>query len=214
MGGKHKYNPETKNEVESPAVKYVRLERAKKNKDGKNQDELDSEIIQNTSKAEGVAIPQGGYVYYNAIHQQKIYMTEKEILKLSEALVKWALNDPEALKITLFFNDRGITWQVCRDWRDRFQVFAAAWDLAMQAIGDRRELGAIKRELSEGLVKYTLPIYDKAIRDMEFEKAVLRLKAEEEQDRDNRTKYIFMPVIPETALVKEIPDENKTEEQV
>lgn len=212
MGGKHKYNPETKNEVESPAVKYVRLERAKKNKDGKNQDELDSEIIQNTSKAEGVAIPQGGYVYYNAIHQQKIYMTEKEILKLSEALVKWALNDPEALKITLFFNDRGITWQVCRDWRDRFQVFAAAWDLAMQAIGDRRELGAIKRELSEGLVKYTLPIYDKAIRDMEFEKAVLRLKAEEEQDRDNRTKYIFMPVIPETALVKEIPDENKTEE--
>lgn len=205
MGGKHKYNLETKNAVISPAVKYVQAERAKKNKDGKNQDELDSEIINNTSKSEGVAIQDGGYIYYNPIHQQKIYLTEKEIALLAEKLVKWALNDPEALKITLFFNDRGLTWSVVKDIRKRSPSFNAAYEISMQAIGDRRELGVIKRELSEGIVKYTLPIYDQAIREMELERALLRIQAEQEHERDNRTKYIFMPPIPETEIVKELP---------
>lgn len=196
-------------DVIPPAVKFVRKQR-----ELNNEDEEDSKLVQYTSKAEGVAIKEGSYLYFNPIHQTKVYLTKKEISLLADKLVSWALNDPEALKITLFFNDRGMTWDVVSDIRKRHPGFDAAYKIALQAIGDRREIGAVKRELSEGMVKYTLPLYDQSIREMELEKALLRIRAEEEAGKDARTKYIVLPPIESCPIVKELPKDTDEKEEV
>ena len=208
MGGKHKYDPE-KRETESPAVKYVKKQRALHHDDFK-----ESETLQYTSKAQGVAIKEG-CVYFNPIHQERVWMTKKAICKICEDLCEWAINDPEALKVTLFFNDRGITWDVVDDWRKKFPNFDSAYKIALQAIGDRREIGAVKRILDSNIVKYTLPLYDVKVREMEFERALLKIRAEEEIAQESRVKYIVMPPIETSPIVKERPrdenEENKTD---
>ena len=206
MGGKHKYDPE-KRETESPAVKYVKKQRKQNNDDFK-----ESETLQYTSKAQGVAIKEG-VVYFNPIHQERVWMNKRMIGKICEQLCDWAINDKEALKISLFFNDRGITWDVVDDWRKKFPNFDAAYKIALQAIGDRREIGAVKRILDSNIVKYTLPLYDEGVRKMELERALLKIKAEEELAQESRTKYIVMPPIEASPIVKELPKEDREENE-
>lgn len=202
MGGKHKYDPE-KRDTECPAVKFVKKERKANNDDFK-----ESETLQYTSKAQGVAIKEG-VVYFNPIHQERVWMNKRDISKICSELCDWAINDKEALKVSLFFNDRGITWDVVDDWRKKFPSFDAAYKIALQAIGDRREIGAVKRILDSNIVKYTLPLYDEGVRKMELERALLKIKAEEELAQESRTKYIVMPPIEASPIVKELPKEEE-----
>jgi len=81
------------------------------------------------------------------------------IKKLASELVQWARNDPDALIIKQFYVKHGLCGTTIKLWCEKYPEWAKAIKIAKMAIGTRRELGAMKREFSEGMVKNSLPFY-------------------------------------------------------
>lgn len=105
-------------------------------------------------------------------------VTQAFIDRISKELVEWAQNDHEALKLSEFFNKKRIPRNTWDAW-SRYPEFKAARSIAVEALGNRREKGAITRKFDAGTVNFMMPMYDKDWREQTEWRA--KLKAESEQ---------------------------------
>ena len=87
-------------------------------------------------------------------------ITQTFIERFSTDLVKWAMNNNEALIISQFYLSKGISPQTFYRWVNKYDIIKEANEIAKQCIGNRREIGALKRKYSESMVMQRQSAYD------------------------------------------------------
>lgn len=96
--------------------------------------------------------------------------------KLATELAEWCLQD-EALKITQFLSFKKVPVDCFYRWIKTNEQLKQAHEFAMRVIGDRREIGALKKKLDGTIVSYTMPHYDKDWKDLVEWRAKLKNEA-------------------------------------
>ena len=144
-----------------------------------------------------------GLIYFNHLSHEQIWMTEMKIEKLGVELFKWALDDPEAIKLSKFFHSKGITRKVVLEWCEKWPRFAEDFQFAKEGIGLKLWKGALYVDsgIMEGPALWLLPCYDREFREETERMAKLRDGAK--QDKANKTIIVEMvdysgKPIPET----------------
>lgn len=127
-------------------------------------------------------------------------VSEAYINQLCEELLEWAVTDKKALRVSTWIRERKISRQTVKHWRAAFPQFNAAYAEAMEAIGDRREIGAIEKTYDANSVFRSLHQFDS-----EWHESVNKyhsdLKKEEEASKKQDITVIYSPV-PEHDLIK------------
>ena len=90
---------------------------------------------------------------------RKIPVTIEYINELGKHLVKWASFNDDALLLTQFYVENGLSGDSVRRFGERSPLWKKAIKTAKMAIGVRRELGALKKKYSENVVLKTLAFY-------------------------------------------------------
>lgn len=119
------------------------------------------------------------------------------IEKLALELVDWAINDPEAFKLTQFYRLKGIGSDDMKRWKERNSKLKRAHTIALEALGDKREIGALKKLYEPGTAARTMPRYDPEWRDLEEWRASLKNK-DEDKNRE-----------PQVIVIDRFPDSDK-----
>lgn len=125
--------------------------------------------------------------YKDFFHQKMVPISEAFIDRLSQDLATWAINDDEAYKITQFILKKGIPPDTFYDWINQFPVLNAANKIAVEAIGNRREMGGLKKQLDSSIVQFTMPSYDKNWKELRAWSAKLK-----EQENKNDSKIVII----------------------
>lgn len=97
--------------------------------------------------------------YLDLLTLRKKPVSERYILGIARHLIEWATKNPEALAIRQFYLENGIDNNQIKRWAKRVPEIAAAVGVAKRAISLRREIGGLKKELSENMVLKSLPFY-------------------------------------------------------
>ncbi len=92
---------------------------------------------------------------------------------LGKELMEWSDRD-DAYKIGQFLRPKGISREVFLCWVEKYDSLKEAYNFTLSAIGDRREIGALKKELSEKTVHFTQSHYSATWRKAEERQAKLR----------------------------------------
>lgn len=117
--------------------------------------------------------------YYDIFTLRKKPVTLEYIEARAEQMRDLAFNDPEMLKVTQLYRAMGCTQSDIDRWRKRSEKLDLMHDEAKQAIGDRREIGGMKKNFSESIVRHTMHHYDTTWKGMDEYQAALRKKDEE-----------------------------------
>lgn len=116
---------------------------------------------------------------------------------LSRKLLDWAVNDDNAYKLSQFWIKEGIPPSDAERWRQNNEHIRRSYEIALLAIGNRRELGGLKKDLDSGMVKHTMPQYDKGWKDL----AEWQSKLKEEAAGNGGTQIVVLDRIPDSDLV-------------
>lgn len=119
--------------------------------------------------------------YLDNVSFRQTPISDRSLELLGKQLVNWALSDESALKIRPFFTQRGMGTNDVKRWRKRNKKFDAAYDLAFNVIGDRRECGALIRKLDSSMVIRTMALYDKDWKLLEIWRSEMKKKEQEEK---------------------------------
>lgn len=79
---------------------------------------------------------------------------------LAKDLYEWAKDDDNALKLSQFYLERGISSDDWKRWVLSNDNLKRATAAALQFIGNRREIGSIKRKYDNALIARSMPRYD------------------------------------------------------
>ena len=124
-------------------------------------------------------------------HNKKVRVNFVE--KLAQDLERAALEDPEFLILSDFWQQRGLRHTTIENWRGEFPCLENAIQEAKIAIGNRRLKGGFKKILSEKLVERTMHIYDPELRASEEWRAKLKL----DNEGQSSTKIVVIEKYPE-----------------
>jgi len=123
-------------------------------------------------------------------------VTDKFLEIVSNNLLEWARNDKDALILSEFYVELGVSGQTIRAWKKRNPSFAKAVTLAKMAISVRRQKGMLRKELAERPVWRSLPLYSESWKDGEDYKKLHEWEASvktEEEEKKATTYVINMP---------------------
>ena len=95
---------------------------------------------------------------------------ESILESLGKKCFEWAKNEPTALKIRSFFRELGYDFDDVERFKNKSVVFKRYYYMALEEIGDRREIAALNRKMSEGMVMNSMVNYDPDWRRMRQEK--------------------------------------------
>lgn len=140
--------------------------------------------------------------YFDAASYKKTPMTDLGLKKLGQDLTQWALKDDDALTIRQFFNERGIGDASIERWQKKSSQFKAACQLALSAIGTRREIGGIKKKFDSNFVSSSMSHYLKEYKALAEWRAALRHR----EEAKNETKVVIIerfPSSPEVPVKKD-----------
>lgn len=137
---------------------------------------------------------------------------ENFVRNLAVKLVEWAKTDDNAFKLSQFYLNEGITRRDFYNWIERFDFLKDAHDTALMFLGDRREVGAIKRKLDTQMISFAMPNYDPQWREMVTWRA--KLKAEQQAEVSQAPKMIVLERYPESPLVPSKLTPEEVAEQV
>ena len=119
-------------------------------------------------------------------------ITQAFIEQFAADLVQWAYSNNEALIISQFYLSKGISPQTYYRWINQHELIKQAHETAMLCIGNRREIGALQRKFSEGMVTQRQHAYDAEwnadrLRDKQdkIDVAVAIKQAEENPEKKN-----------------------------
>jgi len=125
-------------------------------------------------------------------------VTDEWIEQLAKDLVKWSTEDDEAFKLTQYYRSRGIGSDDMKRWCERSPKLKKAHTVALQALGDRREIGALKKKYDPGMTRTMMPRYDKDWKKIEEWRSTLRAK---ETAAGGGTKFVIMNDFPNSDKV-------------
>ena len=125
--------------------------------------------------------------YKDFFQQKMVPMSENGLERLANDIVNWAINDPKALKISQFILKRGIHIDTYYDWVKLYPIIKDANTIALQAIGDRREIAGLYRKLDGNMISFTMPAYDKTWKELQEWRAKLK-----EKETNNETKVVVI----------------------
>jgi len=128
-------------------------------------------------------------------------VTDMFIERISQELITWASTNPDAIKLTQFFNEKRIPYDTWNAWV-RYPQFKAAKELALSIIGDKREHGGLTKKYDASMVQFMMPKYDQDWKDIIAWRA--KVKAESESGNE--------PMIITRTVYKTIPTENSKPE--
>lgn len=132
------------------------------------------------------------------------FITNKMMDDLGKELVEWAEHNPDALKLKQFYGQKGIGEKKFNEWCTKFPDLAEHRDQAKMHIGNRREVGALRRELDTGMVIWMMPQYDQDWDDQLVRRESLKNK---DGEKGGETKIVCVgfekfPDCPEVKPVK------------
>lgn len=142
-------------------------------------------------------------IQYCYTKQTLIQRSIDEIKEIARELVEWAYNDNNALTVVQFRTGKRIGRSCWFRWIERFHFFKVANELALEIIGVRREIGAIKNEYNSSTVMNLMPMYNEDYKKMYEWKVSLRTIAKHEDDKST---VVVIERYPESKLV---PDKTK-----
>ena len=102
-------------------------------------------------------------------------VSEAFIERLASDLARWAIEDDDALKLTQFIHAKGICSQTFYRWAKKHHSLGMAKDVALEAIGCRREIGAIKNKYNAKVIMSQMAKYDSSWWKLEEKRAQLRV---------------------------------------
>jgi hypothetical protein len=143
----------------------------------------------------------GWFDYLNIFSQEMCPMNHEGIQRLATEIIEWAQNDDEALKVSQFFLKKGIGQTTWVTWCSTFPSLQEAHNNARTIIGNRREIGALKKKYDSGIVATSMAHYDKEWREAAEWRASLREK--HRQESTSGPQIVIMEKIPTCDLVPE-----------
>jgi len=81
------------------------------------------------------------------------------IEKLATEMVLWAQTD-EALKISQFWLMKGICNRDFKRWCDKHECLRDAYETVKALVGNRREMGALRKQYDSSMVRVSMKLYD------------------------------------------------------
>lgn len=120
-------------------------------------------------------------------------VSDSYIEDMALRLIEWALNNNEAFKLSQFYIAEGIHHSDFHRWLAKNQKLQRAHDIALTAIGNRREIGALKRKLDAGMVSYTMAHYDTSWKEL----AEWRSKLKQPEGDSGKTQIVVIEKFPE-----------------
>jgi len=131
-----------------------------------------------------------GFVYFNRVSRQHEVYTPADRAALSASLLKWALEDPEADKLSKFYKTRLICEETIRLLRKKYPELDEDCRLASDLIGCRLWSNALRRKWDPQTCIKFLPIYDEEYRSETIRMAELRIA--QAQAEANKTIIVEM----------------------
>lgn len=117
---------------------------------------------------------------------------------IAQELVTWVLSDDKAYKLSQFYVKKGIGSDDIKRWENRNKNLLRAHAFALEVLSIRREIGALERKLDPGMVRYTMPHYDKTWKELEEWRAKLK---ELQQFENEGTKFVVLQPTPSSDIV-------------
>ena len=105
-------------------------------------------------------------------------ITESYLRDIALEVIRWAEENDNALKLVPFYRSKGISSHTLRKWLDQYPFLKEAHEEAILIIGDRREIGAIKKMYAENSIHFMMPKYDPDWKEMTQWRAELKSKAD------------------------------------
>lgn len=127
-------------------------------------------------------------------------VSEEFVLTLFQEMRQWAIDNDDALKISQFWHIRRVPRTSMEMWRDKFPSCGALYKEVMEIIGNRREIGAMKRKYTESITMQSMALYDKDWRDMAEWRAALSKKNEADEAKDT---IVVIERFPELPTIKD-----------
>ena len=154
------------------------------------------------------------YKYFDQYRDLYSFMmkpvSETFVDKLAEDLIAWARDDKDALILSQFFYIKGIGYDMVQKWSHKHEKLAMAFSEAKRLIGNRREVGAVKKHFEPGMVKTSMRMYHKEWEDIE--KARAELKQQQDELTSKRNIQWVLEKYPETSIVpKKTKDQGNNE---
>jgi len=120
--------------------------------------------------------------YKNIFTNMTIPVSAPFIDRLATDFVKWATEDKEAFKLTQFYLKIGMYETTFNRWCKKYPTLQRAKDVAKIAIGNRREIGAIKNKFNPAMIMSQQAKYDDSWRGLEVWRSDLKAKAQQKED--------------------------------
>lgn len=127
------------------------------------------------------------------------------IERLAMELSNWAINNEEAIKLSQFYLKKGINPADFFRWMEWCPELKLAHDLALTALGNRRELAGLTKKFDSGMVSFTMPFYDEQWRKNIEWRSHLKSK-EAEQAGSNGPQIVVLERYPDSELVPKKPE--------
>ena len=136
--------------------------------------------------------------YVDLFTLKEVVVTEEWVEKFSQQMLSDVIKDENIVKLSQYFRLRGINSSTIARWSDKYPKFALAYKEALLAVGDRREINGLWKEMDGGMVSYTMAHYDPSWVKLAEWRAALR-KESEGQSGNNIT--VVMEGYPSSDLV-------------
>lgn len=156
------------------------------------------EEIQREKKRNYLSSPQS----FRNIYGRMAFITAPELDKLASELVEWAIHDEDALSLNQFNHHHRICSEDLHRWMKNHEGLRRAYDIAKEAIGDRRELGALKNKYNAMMICKTLSFYHTVFRDEEERRIALAKIYESKTENKSGVTVVYVNKAEET---KEVP---------
>lgn len=129
---------------------------------------------------------------------QRLPMTEYVTCKLANELIEYAKKEEQSLTIGQFCKLKDIHRDTFDLWCSKYPKLASAKRIALQYIGNNRELGSLKKQLDSKTVMHIQYQYDDAWKKADHDQANLKKL---EDSAGEKVKYIVVQDAEKTDLV-------------
>jgi len=148
------------------------------------------------------SVSKKGYVFFDDYTDlftfKKVPISEAYIDRLATELLDWALNNDDALKMSQFYLGKGISYHSFSRWLKRSKNLEEAHNSALKLLGNRREIGAIKKKYDTSMIATMMPKYDEDWKEVIEWRSKLK-----EQEASNETKIVVIEKAPNSNIVPE-----------
>jgi hypothetical protein len=119
--------------------------------------------------------------------------SENYVLGIVKIMTDQVLNDEDVLTFTTVLKKNLINWHTWDSWCKKYPFAKEAYTMMRVIIGERREVGGLKRKLDSGMVSYTMAAYDPNWKNL----AEWRAKLKQEAETPTEAKVVIIEKFPE-----------------